>query len=234
MLVVDSREDAELEVTLVRDFFRHTDAVVLVSPRQSYADLAALDRQGVRAVLVNRGEVGLGLPAVFLDNTSTMLSICGHLAGLGHRRVAYLAGPEASWHERVRRRAVLESESFGLEIEVVSAGGTIEAGYRAVPEAMKSCPTALICFNDLTAFGALSALAERGIAVPDDVSVTGFDDIEFSAYARPSLTTARAPKQQLGEYAWRLAEALIGGEQPAPLAPLRTELVIRDSTGPAR
>jgi LacI family transcriptional regulator len=90
----------------------------------------------------------------------------------------------------------------------------------------------MICFNDLAAVGVISRLQELGLSVPDDISVTGFDDIDLSRYVRPALTTVRSPKNALGEHAWKL---LMEGAESHPDEPVMVEAVFvaRDSTGEA-
>jgi len=234
MVVLDSNEQPAEEVAICRDVLRYSDALLLISPRMGAKDLQRLAAQDKLVVMVNRVEIGVGIPSICVDNGAAMLEIYGHLSGLGHRKVVYLAGPSTSWQNHVRQAAAAHARAFGLEVHVVPAGGTIEAGYEAVGRALELKPTAIVCFNDLSAFGALAALKEVGIRVPADVSVTGFDDIEFSAYAAPSLTTVRNPKRELGQLSWALVDQLLRGEKPLPTPMLTAELMVRDSTAPAR
>jgi LacI family transcriptional regulator, repressor for deo operon, udp, cdd, tsx, nupC, and nupG len=232
MLIADANEDADEELELGRGLLRQVDALVLVSPRMPVAALHELDDRSRNVVLVNRASIGIGLPTVSVDNFGAMLGLAGHLATLGHRQVAYLGGPPQSWQAQERQRAVEQAAAFGLRSAVVPAGATIEAGYAAVDQALTTDPSALICFSDLVAFGALARLDELGIEVPHDLSLTGFDDIVFAKYARPRLTTATNPQQQLGATAWQLVTQVMRRERPTHQPLLVAPLVIRESTAP--
>jgi DNA-binding LacI/PurR family transcriptional regulator len=232
MLIADAGEDPGEEVALARGFERQVDATVLVSPRMPESALHALGGRSHPVVLVNRAEIGVGLPSVAVDNRAAMFALAGHLATLGHRRVAYLAGPSASWQQGERWRALEQASAFGLEVSDVPAGASIADGYAATDAALELRPTAIMCFDDLVAFGALSRLRDLGVEVPGAVSLTGFDDIELARFARPPLTTAVSPQREIGRHAWRLARRLLAGERPSPEPLLPVPIVVRASTAP--
>jgi LacI family transcriptional regulator, repressor for deo operon, udp, cdd, tsx, nupC, and nupG len=234
MLVADAGEDPAEEVELARGLLRSADGLVLISPRMPAQALRGLADPALHVVVVNRVPVGIGLASVTVDNQGAMLGIAGHLATLGHRTIAYLAGPEHSWQAQERLRAIRQAEAFGLEVTVVPAGATIEAGHGAVDAALAGEPTALVCFSDLVAFGALARLAELGVRVPRDVSLTGFDDIAFARFATPALTTVANPLEDLGAIAWSLLRRSLRGEPAGDQPPLRAPIVVRDSTAPPR
>jgi LacI family transcriptional regulator len=148
------------------------------------------------------------------------------------RRPVYLAGPPLAWSNRQRWRALSRTTAFGLTAESVACGSTTDDGYRAVDHALEHRPTALIAFNDIVGFGAVARLRELGIAVPERVSVAGFDDVWFAAYAAPALTTVRHPNEQLGRHSWRMLARLLADERGIESELLVPELVVRDSTGP--
>ena len=232
-LVADSDNDENEELEISRNLLRYVDGLVLVSPRMPAESLRVLAKESPNIVLVNRVTVGLGLPTVAVDAFGAMLELCGHLARLGHRKLAYLEGPPAAWQSVERRRAVEQAEAFGLDVAFVPAGPSIEHGRDAVDEALTHQPTALVSFNDLVALGALSRLRELGLRVPEDLSLTGTDDIAFARFSAPSLTTTAAPQQRLGDGAWELLSAVMAGETTEEIPLLKAELVVRDSTGPA-
>jgi DNA-binding LacI/PurR family transcriptional regulator len=230
MLMADANEDPDEEFQLATNLLRQADGLVLVSPRMPVASLRRLAQETAHIVVVNRVAVGVGLPTVAVDNYSAMLEICGHLARLGHRRVVYLAGPELSWQNIERQRAVEQAEAFGLEVQTVHAGSTIDSGHAVVEHALELNPTALVSFNDLVAIGALARLRELGVRVPDDVSLTGFDDIPFAAYVSPSLTTANSPQRLLGQRAWHALHQMMSGAEAEDTPLVKAETVIREST----
>lgn len=235
MLILESDERAADEPDLAASLYTHADGVILCSPRMSDEDLQRLATDCPRTICVNRIPVGIGFPAVAYDSYSPMLEICGLLERLGHRRVVYLAGPSDSWVNAERWRAVEHAGVFGLHPLKIQAGYTIEEGYAATDVAIESDPTAIIAANDLCAVGVLSRLRELGLRVPEDFSLTGFDDIPFSRHTIPPFTTARVPRLELGQRAWKLMRSILTGK---PLPPgqslMSAEVLVRASTGPVR
>lgn len=232
MLVSDSNENPEIEKELALDLLGRVDGLILVSPRMSRADLLELTDTGKHMVSVSRGEEGLPLPSVAIDSREGMVALLGHLVRLGHRRIVYLAGPELSWSNRERASALHDAVSFGVEVTSIPCGATLEEGRAVVDEATATGATAFVAYNDLVALGVMSALSERGVRIGADVSVTGFDDIPFSRWWSPSLTTVQTPQRELGEAAWALLHQVLRGERHAVGPRLHPELVIRESTGP--
>lgn len=234
MLVTDSQENPDEELNLCLGLLSQADGLLLLSPRMEIDGLRELAARGVPTVLVNRVELGVDLPLVAVDNFTAVLELCQHLASLGHRRVVYLAGSPKAWQNRDRWRAVEQARILGLDPVMVQADSTIEAGYEATDEALRHEPTAVIGFNDLAALGVIARLRELGIRVPQDISVTGFDDISLARHANPALTTVVSPKAALGEKAWFMLQAGLRGER-LPQPPLiSANLVCRESTGPRR
>jgi LacI family transcriptional regulator, repressor for deo operon, udp, cdd, tsx, nupC, and nupG len=233
MLVADHEGDGADEFAAARDLLGNVDGLMLLSSRIPVSGLKRLARQSTPVVLVNRVELEVDLPMVAVDGFTPMMELCSHLAGLGHRRAVYVSGSELAWQNRERQRAIEMAKLFGLESTVVSCDGTVEGGYGAVDTALDHEPTALICFNDLSALGAISRLRELGLRVPEDVSVTGFDDITMARHIAPRLTTVVSPKAQLGEQSWGLMRAALAGEPTSSPPLIPAAVVIRDSTGPA-
>jgi LacI family repressor for deo operon, udp, cdd, tsx, nupC, and nupG len=235
LLVQESNDVIEDEVEVIDTLYRHADGVIVLSPRMPDERLRALAADRPRLVCVGRIPVGIGIPSIAVDSYSAMLEMAGLLARLGHRKVAFIAGPHESWYNIERWRAVQQAAAFGLESVRVPGGYTVEQGYASTDEALEHEPTAIMASNDLSAVGVLSRLRELGIAVPGEISVTGFDDIPFAGHLDPTLTTARSPQDRLGALAWDLLRSLIDGEPPALDQPLlEAEVVVRNSTGPAR
>ena len=234
LLVADSNEHLDEELDLAQSLLRGADGLIMVSPRIDQLDLVTLASGNQPVVLVNRIEVGVGIPSVSIDNYTAMMELVGTLVQLGHRRIAYLSGPELSWQQHERLRAVKQASGFGVDLHHVSAGGTTDAGYAATDAAWDVRPTAIMCFNDLCALGVAARLAELGVRIPEDVSLTGFDDISFAKYASPSLTTAISPQAELGRQAWNLMREMLAGRTPRPPDPLPAPIVVRDSVAPPR
>lgn len=234
VIIADTRGLAEVEAELVERLQGQAVGVIILSSRLRSQELRALAAGKFPTVLVNRAGVGIGLPSVSVDVYAATLSICGHLATLGHKRVAFLAGEADSWQNIERLRALANASAFGLQVTTVQAGSSIERGHDSLGAALKNDPTAIIAFNDLTAFGALARLRELGLRVPLDMSLVGFDDIAFASYADPPITTADAPRAQLAEDAWATMLRVLRGEDPGDPDPISAPLVIRGSTATPR
>jgi len=157
-----------------------------------------------------------------------------HLYELGHRRFQHITGISGLTEAQIRRDTFLEFlDEHGLEdLPILEGDWSADAGYRA-GLAMSEGVTALFCANDPMAIGAIHALEERGLEVPRDVSVVGFDDVPESAYSHPGLTTVHQDFTQVGLRAVAVLMDAINGREPGPIEPVEPWLVVRDSTGPA-
>jgi LacI family transcriptional regulator len=205
---------------------------------------AALD-DGIEArapvVLVNRTDESGRAPAVVNDDIRGIGLAVRHLAGLGHRRIAHIAGPRGLSTGVMRLRgfslAVAELALADPQPPVIEAEAfTREAGRSACLALLASHPdiTAIVAANDLLALGCYDALAERGLACPGDISVTGYNDAPFVDMVSPPLTTVRIDQYQMGVEAARLLLARISGQETAADVLLRPELVQRRSTAAPR
>lgn len=232
VMVMESDEDPSVEHDLVEDLMRSCDGVLLCSPRMERSDLVVLTARAHPLVLLDRIVPGLAAPAVAADFFGGMMLICGHLAQLGHRRVAYLSGPEVSWANSERIRALEAAKAFGISVTILPCGSTSRCGYEAAAEVAGTGATALTTYNDLVALGAVTRMRELGVRVPEDLSVVGFDDIELDHVAHTSLTTVSVPRGQLGRQAAELLETLMTEGHDGEPVYLSMELHIRDSTAP--
>jgi DNA-binding LacI/PurR family transcriptional regulator len=234
LVIVNAEESERIEESQLRDLGPTVDGFVLASSRLRDESLLRLAERH-RVVLLNR-EVA-GLASVALDTTSGCRQILQHLASLGHRRLTYCAGPTGSWMGAARWAALSAgAEEHGLTAHRVGPyTPNVANGGAAADGALRTRSTAFVAHNDLLAIGIVRRLTQRGVQVPDDVSVVGFDDIFAAEHVHPSLTTLGGP----GAHAGRLAVELLI-EQFAGIATheyeqirLPTELVLRQSSGPA-
>jgi LacI family transcriptional regulator len=233
VLVAETAENPHAEPSIAIAARRRCDALIMVSPRMDEERLLELLPQVQPVILVNR-QGPPDVPSIVVDYGRAVRIVVDHLVGLGHRRLAFLSGPAASASNTLRLRAleVAEREIPGLELVRLECGWSIEDGYAAVERVLDSQATAVVAFNDLVAFGLLARLNEVGVAVPEDLSVTGMDDIGLARFAVPSLTTVRVPQKDLGELAWqRLHAAITSGAGEADAVP-ELRLAVRASTGP--
>jgi len=198
-----------------------------------YEEIARL---GIHTVILGPAPVYCSrFPRVATDEIGASREITQHLIGLGHRRIAFLAGPTVSPSAQARlegyRRGLRDA---GIELDdrlIFQSGTTVEDGFQAGLELVRESlgVTALQGVNDLVAIGALNALASQGVRVPEDVSVAGFGNVLSAENARVPLTTVREPKFRLGVAAMEVMHALIQGSPPENRL-LRAELLPRRST----
>ena len=195
--------------------------------------LAAMRADG--AAIVHLSPHARGEPEVSVDNAAGIAGMIAALVGLGHRRIAFLAGPASLFVARERlagyRRGLADSAIAFDERLVVSTGFNVEGGALGVETLLDGdAPfTAICCANDLLALGALQRLAALGIDVPGEVSVAGFDDISTAALTAPSLSTVRLPLREMGRRGFEHADRLLAGSESARDV-LPTEVILRGST----
>jgi DNA-binding LacI/PurR family transcriptional regulator len=228
LVVGDAADGAEVESAQVQRLSTTVDGFLLASSRLPEAELRSI---GQRVVLFNR-EVP-GFPSVIIDSLDGSRQIIEHLAALGHRSIAYLAGPPDLWSEAQRWQG-LSTNAERLGLDIVRAGPfapTLDQGVAAADVGLSTGATAFVAFNDLMAIGILQRLRRRGIAVPGSISVVGYDDIFGAAFCQPSLTTVVAAAEQAGRTLVGLALGRIESRPDTPIS-IPTQLVVRDSTGP--
>ncbi len=181
---------------------------------------------------------GADIPQIEIDNRAAACRMTQHLASLGHRRIAYVSGPASNILERDRFQGYKDGlEAAGLPFDpvlVIPGDYTIESGIRAGQDlvARSSRPTAVFCTSDEMAISLMRTFFSAGLRVPEDISVAGFDDIEFAAVAEPPLTTIRQPRRELGQAAASALIDLLQGRPSSKRIRLGTELVIRESVAP--
>ncbi|MFI5525127.1 LacI family DNA-binding transcriptional regulator [Streptomyces platensis] len=173
---------------------------------------------------------------VNLDIADGVRQLTGHLTALGHRRITHLAADVRSWTFEVRARAVTESLRGvpGALLRRQPAALGVDAGLHAAHAALTGPgprPTALLCDDDIIAAGACKAVRRLGLRVPEDVSVTGFDDLALAVAVEPELTTVRLPAEEFGEAGMRALMTVLDG-RPGDAPTLPVELVTRGSTAP--
>ncbi|WP_306214206.1 LacI family DNA-binding transcriptional regulator [Actinoplanes sp. RD1] len=215
---------------------------LLVLPPEPAAELAALRRSRFPFVIVDpREPVPRDTPAVSAAHAAGARALTAHLTGLGHRRIGVVAGPDewlASDARLAGHTAALADAGVLPDPRLVRhVEPTVAWGRRAAGELLDlpDPPTAIVGFNDKAAVGALQAAALRGMDVPSELSVAGFDDIDLSRATSPTLTTVRQPLAELGRMAVSLLVRVLDRHELEALhVELATELVVRDSTARVR
>ncbi|MDR3701349.1 MAG: LacI family DNA-binding transcriptional regulator [Candidatus Sulfopaludibacter sp.] len=163
--------------------------------------------------------------------------VVDYLHSLGHRRIGFVGHHAILGPINERLKAVLDAVARvpSLEVRTAADADTLEGGRLAARALLSSGfePTAIICVNDITAVGALRELRERGLSVPQDVSVTGFDNVKLSEFCYPALTTVHIPRERVGHIICGYLIPKPGVPEPTSEIVIDPELVLRDSTGPA-
>ncbi|CAM3156262.1 hypothetical protein DESA109040_00170 [Deinococcus saxicola] len=215
---------------------RRVDAMIVLGG--VIADAALQDVAArMPLVAVGRDVRGLTERCVLIDNRGGIGQVVRHLAELGHRDIAFISGLETQ-QDAVERRegfeAAIQELGLSLRPELMRRGDYTEAsGERDTEDLLRSGVTftALVCANDQMALGARLALYRRGVSVPEDVSLTGFDDLFSSRYTTPPLTTVHQAVNELGQQAAETVLRLLAGELPQ-MTPYVPRLIVRESTGP--
>ena len=245
LFISSSDRDPDRELAYVRAFMSHrVDAIVFAGggfvDKEYQIELdTLLEPFRAHNAVVVLSPRGNGPPLISPDNFGGARMMTAHLVGLGHRTIGLIAGPPRfppSTERTKGYRRGLRDAGLAPEAALVASGQFTEDGAaRAAIELLERRPdiTALFAANDVMAFGALRALRERGLVVPEDVSLAGFGDIRMAGSVHPSLTTVHVPLYELGRQGFLLAMRLLAGES-AVTKRLAVTLQARESTGPPR
>jgi DNA-binding LacI/PurR family transcriptional regulator len=220
----------------VHDFHeRRVEGIIITGSEAVEVYLSAENKFFMPIVLVNSPAYPF---SVSVNGLIGAKKVVEHLIALGHRRIAYVIR-ESRHPDGLKRldgyRAALSEHNIVLDEALIVAGdGGITGGIKAVPQLLDLCqpPTAIFCFNDMTAIGVINALRQKGYEVPHDFSVAGYDDLEMAPYYHPALTTVRPPTYRIGRSVVDMLLKLIQGGNGVVPEIVEPELVIRGSTAP--
>lgn len=234
LMLCSSDEDAQREANFLRQFAEHGVRGMLVTPMTATAErLLELRDLGIGSVLIDA--TNDHLPTVRVDHVSGARQAVVHLLEQGHRRILFLGDDPGLQQARHRLRGAIEAvEAAGFspsDVLVTRRLPSLDAaaGEEAILAALDASgprPTAVFCINDLVALGVLRALRRRGINVPDDIAIVGYDDLYWAAELATPLSSVRQPMRQLG---WAAADLLLSGAEPAASRVFEPELVVRES-----
>jgi LacI family transcriptional regulator len=242
-LIVNTDNDQSRERNQIASLrSRQVEGLIVATARLEHPLLAELHDQRVRMVLVNRRSEGLDVPSIIPDDAAGVEQSVRHLAALGHRRILHLGGPADTSTGLTRSRAFRSVvRDLGLDDDaalVTACRAWSEAeGARVLREALDADLgfTAVVAGNDLIALGCYDVVRERGLTMPDDFSVVGFNDMPLVDKLGPGLTTAAVPMHQIGVEAGRmLLESIREPDRPVRSVLLPVNLVVRDSTAPPK
>ena len=242
LMLWPTRHDHAREVALLKELREATDGAVLVLPEESSAELLYAVSDGYPLVVVDPlMPLDARIPSVVAANASGAEQAMQHLLELGHRRIAAITGPPGWVATEERRRAyrgALAAAGIAFEPALeLEADFDFEPGAQAAAVLLEldRPPTAIFAFSDMIAVGAMRAARSRGIAIPDELSIVGFDDSAYAGVVHPALTTVRQPLAEMGATAVDLLVRLMRKEavDTLHLEPF-TRLVVRETTASPR
>lgn len=235
-------DPVRMETCVRRMLQRKVDGVAIMTSEMDDKLIKMLSGRNIPIVFLDTGTPGPGISVVRINYADGVDSGMDHLIGLGHRRFAFISGPLNLVSALIRFRAFNEGMARNHLVThqalIREGNHRVDGGHEAMARILESGarPTAVIASNDLTAIGAMGAIYEHGLRVPEDVSVLGYDDIQLSAFTRPALTTISLPRDEIARTAFRAlfraysqnSDRPIDGEEHL----VQTKLVLRKSTGP--
>jgi DNA-binding LacI/PurR family transcriptional regulator len=239
VILASSKTDPEREMKLVQSFEeRRVDGILIIASRLGPVYVSALAEMKIPIVLVNSYHPGDFTYAVSIDNLAAARSATKFLSQLGHREIAFIGdrnGAQSNLDRQTGYKQALEAAGIPFRPELSFLGDSrFEGGVQALEHfrALSEPPSAILCYNDLTAIGVLNAAYRHNIPVPDGLSVVGFDDLTIASYVVPPLTTVRQPKREMGRKATEIVFNLLAGSTTERRSLLNGELILRESTAP--
>lgn len=241
VFLANSDANPDREVKVVHSFHeRRVDGILVTASRVGALYMPLLAEMRVPTVLINNQHPGEFVHSVMIDNPVASRRATEHLIALGHRRISYI-GDQFGFQSDTERfagyRTALEVADIPFLPELIAHGdGKADGGMLAMEKllALPEPPTAVFCYNDMSALGGLRAIHARGWRVPDDISVVGFDDLFIASYTSPALTTISQPMRQMGRMAMEILIKLFSGLNYQTNIKVQGELITRESTAPPR
>jgi DNA-binding LacI/PurR family transcriptional regulator len=239
VFLANSNADPAREIKVVQSFQeRRVDGILVAASRVGALYVPLLSQLKVPIVLINNQHPDEFVHSVVIDNVPASVKAVQHLIQLGHQRIAYM-GDQFGFHSDTERfagyRQALALADYPFLPELVVHGdGKPEGGEQAMEKllALPARPTAVFCYNDMSAIGALRRIRAHGLRVPDNISLVGFDDLFIASYTDPPLTTVRQPKQPMGRMAMEIMLKLLSEGHHETIIRMQGELVVRESTAP--
>ena len=242
VILAASASETERELAAVEMLRgKRVDSLIVTSSRVGALYLEHLERIGVPVVLVNNHnrQSGRYTFSISVDNQHGGYLAARYLVEKGHRRIAYLTGPADHSDSEERQAGYWQAlDEAGIPFDpalIITGNGRLDGGEQALRGliSLGNPPTAVFCYNDMTAIGLLAAARREGISVPDDLAVIGFDDIPFASYIHPPLTTIAQPQRDMGRQAMDMALALMADDDSGAALSnvlIKGKLIIRETT----
>jgi LacI family transcriptional regulator len=218
---------------------RKAEGVAVITSEMDEHFVAQIAERRIPMVFLDTARLGARVSKISVDYSQGIREAVEHIVGLKHRRIAFISGPTELRSAETRRTAFLKClRQYGVlpDKNLIQIGNhRIDGGEAAMEQllALSQPPTAVLTSNDLTAMGVLRAIYKAKLRVPDDISVVGFDDIQFSEFTQPALTTVRLSRTEVAQKAFSaLATLILNESDKGQQYDIETHLVVRDSTGP--
>lgn len=239
IMLCNANESTEQQDTYLDLLVAHRADGIIIAPRGDGAgSLREIVTMGLPIVFVDRTVVGIDVPSVTSDNFGGITQAVEHLVSLGHRRIGFISGPRTTSTGRDRLAAfAAAAEKYGADRDmalVFEGDYRVASGVAGARHLLESAcpPTALIAADSLMTLGALHVCQDKGLSIPDDISIVGYDDVESLQLVDPPITVVSHDPARTGAIAVELLTRMLDGERPADVV-LDAELVVRASTGPA-
>lgn len=241
VILATSQADPDREIAVVRSFQeRRVDGILVASSRVGSLYMPLLGEMQIPIVLLNNQSPGTFAHSVTIDNVDGACQATKHLIQLGHQRIAYIGdcfGLQSDVERLKGYRKALTQAGLPFSEELIARGDGKSGGARKAATSLIEAntasdqpPTAIFCYNDMSALGVMEHAEAVGLRIPHDLSLVGFDDLFFASQLRPPLTTVRQPKKEIGRLAMQRLHALLCGEQPENMTMIKGELIVRGST----
>ncbi|HLH33294.1 MAG TPA: LacI family DNA-binding transcriptional regulator [Alloacidobacterium sp.] len=240
VLIANTNYDPHrMELCVSRMLQRKVDGVAIMTSEIADHLIDEFNSRRIPLAFLDTATPQKGISNILVDYTAGVDAAVDHLTSLGHKAISFISGPMSLTSARIRKRAfinIMKRNGIRLDPHFIEEGNhRTDGGHEAMLRLLdnKVHPTAVLASNDLTAIGAMGAIFERGLRIPDDISIIGFDDIELSAYTQPALTTVRLSRQEIAKMAFR---ALYNTNQSSTIKgaeyTIQPTLIVRKSTGP--
>ena len=241
VFLANSNAQPEREVRVAQKFEeRRVDGIIVAASRVGAQYVPLLTHMQVPIVLLNNQHPSRFAHSIMIANVQASVEAMRYLIRLGHRRIAYLgdrSGYQSDEERFTGYRQALGEAGLAMEPSLIVHGdGKPEGAEAPVAEllALPQRPTALFCYNDMSALGAMRQIRSHGLRIPEDISVVGFDDLYISQYINPPLTTVRQPMRQMGRMAMETLLQLFAGVESGNEVRVPGELIVRESTAPPK
>ena len=240
LLVASSSYNADVEEEQIRSLVsRGADGLLLIGHDRNPLIREFLTRQNIPALVAWTHDPNADLPSIGFDNRKAMRALTNEVLGNGHQRIAVIsAATKGNDRARLRIQGVKDAiREAGLnpdKLQIIETTYAIEAGAKAFDDLMSAShpPTAIMCGNDVMAAGAVRQARDMGIRVPEDISITGFDDIELARIVDPSLTTIHVPHREMGGRAAEMLVNMVENKTAGETVELDATVRVRGSLGP--